>query len=171
MGNPPSTPTSTRRLPNRANNGPSDKPMSTAPMPCAVTSSAVPKSPLPNTLSATAGTSAMNGAARSEFSAMYEITTRSPGSARAKRAPARIDAKIDASCSGAGGGRRSDRTTAITARKLNVLMPNAHSKPPKPMTTPASAGPITRPRFHCADDSATAPGRSSRGTRSGSSAM
>ena len=36
------------------------------------------------------------------------------------------------------------------------------------MTNPASAGPITRPRFHCADDSATAPGTSSRGTRSGS---
>ena len=36
------------------------------------------------------------------------------------------------------------------------------------MTSPASAGPITRPRFHCADESATAPGTSSRGTRSGS---
>ena len=113
----------------------------------------------------------MNGAASSEFNAMYEITTRKPGSARAKRAPARIDAKIDASCTGAGGGRRSDKTTAITARKLSVLKPNAHSKPPTPMTMPASAGPITRPRFHCADDNATAPGRSSRGTRSGSSAM
>src|SRR4051812_41091390 len=29
---------------------------------------------------------------------------------------------------------------------------------------------MTRPRFHCADDNATAPGRSSRGTRSGSMA-
>ena len=38
------------------------------------------------------------------------------------------------------------------------------------MTTPASAGPTTRPRFHCAEESATAPTRSSWGTRSGSTA-
>ncbi len=36
------------------------------------------------------------------------------------------------------------------------------------MTIPASAGPMTRPRFHCADDSAIAPGSSWVGTRSGS---
>src|SRR6478609_4138953 len=37
-----------------------------------------------------------------------------------------------------------------------------------PMTRPASAGPTTRPRFHCALERAIAPTRSSRGTRSGS---
>ena len=41
--------------------------MSTAPTPCAVTSAAVPVSSLSNTVSAIAGTSAMNGAASSEF--------------------------------------------------------------------------------------------------------
>ena len=56
--------------------------MTTAPTPCAVTSSDVPKSSSPNTFSATAGTSAMNGAASSELRERYPTTARRPGSPR-----------------------------------------------------------------------------------------
>ena len=68
MGRPVSTVRNTRRCPKRATTPPSKSAIVTAPTPCAVTSAAVPDSPEWNTFNATAGTSAMNGAASSEFS-------------------------------------------------------------------------------------------------------
>ena len=129
----------------------------------------MPVSSLWKTVSAIAGTSAMNGAAKSEFSPRYDITARMPGSRREYRAPSGSRAEIDSPSRRVGGGSRSGAIAAITARKLSVLIANAHSKPPMSITIPASAGPMTRPRFHCAAPSATAPASSSRGTRSGMS--
>ena len=101
--------------------------MHTAPRPCAVTSAAVPSFSSWNTLSATAGISAMNGAASSELSAMHPTTKRSAASPRTNRAPSRIDRTIDIPAVDMGGGRRKDATTANTAKKLRVLSANASS--------------------------------------------
>ena len=90
-----------------------------------------------------------------------------PASWRTKRKPDEIEARIDSPLCGWGDGSRSGAMAAMTARKLSALIANAQVNPPMAITMPASAGPITRPRFHCADPSAMAAGRSSRGTRSG----
>ena len=68
----------------------------------------------------------MNGAASSEFTAMYATTTRSPGSRRVYASPSRTDAKTDCARRSTGGGMRSWVTAKITAKKLSVLMPKAH---------------------------------------------
>ena len=101
--------------------------MHTAPIPCAVTSAAVPNFSSSNTLSATAGIRAMNGAASNELSAMHPTTKRSAGSPRTKRAPSRIECRIDAPPVGDGRGSRNEAITANTAKKLSVLMRNASS--------------------------------------------
>ena len=73
------------------------------------------------------GMSAMNGAASSVLTAMYATTTRSPGSRRAYETPCLIEAKTDWTARSAGGGRRSCETARITAKKLSVLIANAHA--------------------------------------------
>ena len=146
-------------------------------MPCAVMSTAVPTDPLCSTLSAITGTSAMNGAARNVLRHMASAVTRRPGSRRTYRNPSAIERKnFSARAVAEGAGSTSVNITATTARKLTAFAPSAHAKPrvepcavpPIAITMPAIAGPITRPRLYCADESAIAPGRSSRGTRSGS---
>ena len=61
------------------------------------------------------------------------------------------------------GGCSSRRTAAVGGAagppprsrtgSSRQLMPNAHTYPPMLITSPASVGPTTRPRFHCALDS------------------
>jgi hypothetical protein len=131
----------------------------------------VPTSPASSTLMAMAGTSAMNGAARNVLTHIASASTRKPGSPRTKRNPSTIDAMIFPSrASAAGAGNVRVRRTATTARKLSAFAPSAHAYPPIAITMPAMAGPTTRPRLYCADESAIAPARSSTGTRSGNSA-
>ena len=54
-----------------------------------------------------------------------------------------------------------------TAPNDTALRTKANVYDPRASTSPASAGPTTRPRFHWADDREMAPSRSSLGTRSG----
>ncbi len=56
----------------------------------------------------------------------------------------------------------------MTARKLTALHHSVVAIPPTAIATPASVGPMMRPRFHCALDNPTAATRCSRGTRRGS---
>ena len=67
-----------------------------------------------------------------------------------------------------GAGRCTTRSTAITARKLTVLIANAVATPATATVTAASAGATTRARFHCAVDNPMAATSWSAGTRSGS---
>ncbi len=127
IGSSPRNASSVRRAPKREKYHASDSAIATAPMPCAVTRTDVPNFSSWNTLSATAGMSAMNGAARSELSARLSTTNRSAGLPRTNRAPSRTDSTIDASPWCAGGGRVNDANTANTAKKLSVLMVNASS--------------------------------------------
>ncbi|CAB4836494.1 unannotated protein [freshwater metagenome] len=99
--------------------------MSTAPTPCAVTSTDTPKVPSWSTSCAIGDTNAMNGAASKELIVMYTMIVRMPGSAKAKAKPSRIDAKIDGNGPGCGPGSTSVDTTITTARKLTVLIANA----------------------------------------------
>ena len=137
-------------------------------MPCAVTSTDVPNLPESRTLIAIAGTSAMNGAASSVLRLIVWIDDAQPGIGAHETEAAADRARIfTARASAAGRGSVMRRSTTTTAKKLTVLMPSAHEIPPRLIVTPASSGPMTRPRFHCAEPSAIAPGRSSMGTRSG----
>ena len=158
---------------------PNEKAISTAPAPCAVTSTAVPPAPLSSTFKAIAGTRAMKGAARNVLRHIASAVTRRPGSRRTNRNPSEIERKnFSLRASADGGGRVNVNMTTTTARKLTAFAASAHAKPrtepcavpPIAITIPAIAGPTTRPRLYCADDNAIAPGRSSTGTRSGSMA-
>ena len=55
----------------------------------------------------------------------------------------------------------------MVAPKEAALMAKARLYEPRATTAAASAGPTTRPKFHCAELSETAPSRSSAGTSSG----
>ena len=79
-GSAHSTATSTRREPCRLTSGPSATAMVTAPRPCAVTSAEVPALPACSTLSAIGATSAMNGAASNELTAIRVTIERMPSS-------------------------------------------------------------------------------------------
>ena len=54
-----------------------------------------------------------------------------------------------------------------TAPKLSTFSPKAQASPPAVMTSPARAGPTTRPRLNWAAPRLIAPSRSSAPTRSG----
>ncbi len=66
-----------------------------------------------------------------------------------------------------GRGSRTTATAMMTARKDTAFTANAALNEKAAMTSAASAGPMIRPKFHVAEPMATAPNRSSSGTRSG----
>ena len=154
------------RKPWRATRPPITAPAATAPTPCAVTRMPVVASSPSSTLTAIAGMSAMNGAATKVLMHIRVNDARSPGSARTRcQPPSSARRKGSCAASGSGGGRATLATAAMAARKLTVLMASAHVMLPRPMATAAATGPRMRPRFHCAEASPMAAGRSSGGTR------
>ena len=141
----------------------------TAPTPWAVTRIDVPRSPASNSLTATAGMRAMNGDSSRAATAMARMAVRQPGSAHAPRAPVTIRRPSPpvSSGSGRGGGSRTRAMATRTAPNDRALTTKANVYEPPTSTTPARAGPTTRPRLYWADESEMAPSSSSRGTRSG----
>ncbi len=69
--------------------------------------------------------------------------------------------------SGIGGGILTKTRAIMTAPNDAALRANANVYEPMARTTPARAGPTTRPRLYWVDDNDMAASRSSRGTRSG----
>ncbi len=146
----------------------------TAPAPWAVVSTAVVAAtaaarcgPLPcDRLSATAGTSAMKGAARNATAPIAMVAARQDGSARTARRPSLIELSSGPWLPG-GGPRRMNSSAMTTARKLAAFATKLAAKPKAAMAAPASAGPAMRPAFHCAELSELAARNSDRGTRSG----
>ena len=143
--------------------------MHTAPTPCAVTSAAVPNFSSSNTLSATRGSSAMNGAASSELSAMQPTTKRSAGVA-AHEARTLAGSSAGSTCrpSASVGGRRNEATTANTAKKLSVLMSERELVAAESDDEPGERGPDHAPEVPLRRRQRDRAGSSSRGTRSGS---
>ncbi|HET7518985.1 MAG TPA: hypothetical protein VFN05_15120, partial [Actinomycetes bacterium] len=116
-------------------------------MPWAVTRAEVPGAPRPNTLMATAGTSPMNGDTRKVVASNRSRAVRMPGSRRAATTPSAIvrSTRAGLPSARASGGTRTRARATRTAPKLTALNPNAQASPPAVMTSPASAGPTTRP--------------------------
>ena len=86
-------------------------------MPWAVIRIAVPVFSLWNSLSATAGTRAMNGDSRKAVTPMRKIAIRHPGSRAAVRAPSLMRAqRPPVSPSARGGGSRTKSKAMMTAK-------------------------------------------------------
>ena len=145
---------------------PSVNAAATAPIPWHVTSTDVAVSVPPNTLVAICDTKAMNGDPMATTAIITASIRRIAGVVRANRTPspsaANTGRRSPLPC-----GRRTSDTARIAARKLTALTQSATSMPPIAMAIAAIAGPMMRPRFHCAFDNPTAATRCSRGTRSG----
>ena len=95
---------------------------------------------------------------------MIVNVARSPGSARTWCHPPRMARRNGSTAAAPTSGEReahARRRRPITARKLTVLMASAHVMPPTPMATAAATGRGCDPRFHWAEDSPMAAGRSS----------
>ena len=133
-----------------------------------MTRSDAPPLPLRKPSMASAGARAMKGEPMRATTAMSMMALRHPGSAAAKRAPSAMRPKMPTSVGGRGrSGREMIDSAPTTAPNDSALTAKAQAGEPTTRTSPARAGPITRPRLNCADDSDTAPRRSSGGTRSG----
>ena len=92
-----------------------------------------------------------------------------PGSRLAATTPSAIvrSTRAGAPSARASGGMRTRERAIRTAPKLTTFSPKAQARPPAVMTSPARAGPTTRPRLNWAAPRLIAPSRSSVPTRSG----
>ena len=140
----------------------------TAPTPWAVTSQAVPTLPACSVRIDIAGTSVMNGLAMSATAATPKIGLRQPFTAHATRGPLDLVNRIGP-WSRPSRGAELCTNENITTTTTNDAALSAKHMPiePKASATPASSGPMTRPRLNWADESDTAAKTSSRSDQFG----
>ena len=143
--------------------------MHTAPMPCAVTSAAVPNFSSSNTSSATAGIE------RDERRGQQRVERHAPDDEpqrgiAAHEAGALADRAQDrhAARAGDGGGRRNEATTANTAKKLSVLSSERELVAAEPDHEPGERGTDHAPEVPLRRRERDRAGELVAGTRSGS---
>ena len=152
----------------RATAGSVTAPM-TAPTPWAATSHATPVRPACKVWMAIAGTSAMKGLAISATVPMRDdrvaTALHRPGALRAVLG-LEPQTRIDVVGFGRGAERTKENMTTTKTKEAALIAKQTPGEA-KASVTPASSGPMMRPRLNCAEDSDTAAKTSSRSTRSG----
>ena len=140
----------------------------TAPTPWAATSHATPIRPACNVWMAMAGTSAMKGLAINATVPMPMIGYRQPLTDHARIAPYFVSDQMRSDVVGLGlVAERTKENITTTNTKDAALIAKQTPGEANANVTPASKGPMIRPRLNCADESDTAAKTSSRFTRSG----